>query len=97
MPKFIIAMNWTDQAIRAIKKAHERAQYGRQLAKQFGVEYQALYMTTGDSDLLAIVDAPDGDKVAQFVLALSSRGNVRTRTCRAWPEGEYLKMISDLP
>jgi len=97
MPMFIISMNWTDQAIRAIKEARQRAQYGRELGKKFRVDYKALYMTSGDSDLVAIVEAPNGDDVAKFVLALSSRGNVRTRTCRAWPETEYVKMISELP
>jgi uncharacterized protein with GYD domain len=97
MPTFLISMNWTDQAIRAIKQARQRADYGRELGKKFKVDYKALYMTSGDSDLLAIVDAPSEDDVAKFVLALSSRGNVRTHTRRAWPESEYLKMISELP
>ena len=97
MPTFFISMSWTDQGIRAIKQARQRASYGRKLGKKFKVKYKALYMTSGDSDLLAIVDAPNGDDVAKFVLALSSRGNVRTRTRRAWPEAEYLKLISELP
>ena len=97
MPTFFISMSWTDQGIRAIKEARQRANYGRELGKKFKVEYKALYMTSGDSDLLAIVDAPNGDDVAKFVLALSSRGNVRTRTRRAWSEAEYLKLISELP
>jgi uncharacterized protein with GYD domain len=97
MPTFFISMSWTDQGIRAIKEARQRANYGRKLGKKFKVEYKALYMTSGDSDLLAIVDARNGDDVAKFVLALSSRGNVRTRTRRAWPEAEYLKLISELP
>ena len=97
MPTFFISMSWTDQGIRAIKEARQRANYGRELGKKFKVEYKALYMTSGDSDLLAIVDVPNGDDVAKFVLALSSRGNVRTRTRRAWPEAEYLKLISELP
>ena len=97
MQTFFISMSWTDQGIRAIKEARQRANYGRKLGKKFKVEYKALYMTSGDSDLLAIVDAPNGDDVAKFVLALSSRGNVRTRTRRAWPEAEYLKLISELP
>ena len=96
MPTFFISMSWTDQGIRAIKEARQRANYGRELGKKFKVEYKALYMTSGDSDLLAIVDAPNGDDVAKFVLALSSRGNVRTRTRRAWSEAEYLKLISEL-
>jgi len=97
MPMFMIFMSWTDQAIRAIKEAPKRADNGRQLAKKFGVEYKALYMTSGDSDLVAVVDTPNGDNVAKFVLALASRGNVRTRICRAWTEAEYHKMTSELP
>jgi uncharacterized protein with GYD domain len=93
MPMFIITMNWTDQAIRAIKDADKRAEYGQELGEKFGVKYKELYMTSGDSDLVAIVEAPNGDDVAEFVLALSSRGNVRTRTCRAWPQTQYLKLI----
>jgi uncharacterized protein with GYD domain len=96
MPRFIISMNWTDQAIRNIKNAPERAKYGRDLGKKFGVEYRELYLTTGDSDLIAIVDAANGDNVAKFALALSSHGNVRTRTCRAWPETEYLGLIANI-
>jgi uncharacterized protein with GYD domain len=55
------------------------------------------YLTSGDDDLLLIVDTPNGDNVAKFALAVGSQGNVRTRTVRAWPESEFLKMISELP
>jgi uncharacterized protein with GYD domain len=61
------------------------------------VEVTQAYITTGDNDLLLIIDAPDGGNVTKFALALSSLGNVRTRTARAWPEAEYVKMISELP
>lgn len=97
METFIISMNWTDQAIRDIKHAADRARYGRELAEKFEVTYQHLYLTSGDSDLIAIVTAENGERVAKFVLALSSRGNVRTRTCRAWPEDDYLGLIKELP
>jgi uncharacterized protein with GYD domain len=97
MATYIILMSWTDQAIRAIKEADLRLNYGRNLAKQFKVQYKDIYMIAGDSDLLAIVESANGENVAQFALALASRGNVRTRTWRAWTEAEYLKLISDLP
>ena len=96
MATFIISMSWTDQAIRAIDKARERAQYGRELGKKFKVEYKELYLTSGDSDLIAVVHASSADDVAKFVLSLCSRGNVRTRICQAWPEAEYLDLISKL-
>jgi uncharacterized protein with GYD domain len=61
-----------------------------------GIEIKDVYLTSGDDDLLLIVD-PNGDNVAKFALAIGSLGNVRTRTVRAWPETEFLKMISELP
>ena len=56
-----------------------------------------LYLTSGDSDLLAFVESPNGDNVARFALAVGSQGSVRTRTARAWTEAEYTKLISELP
>jgi hypothetical protein len=50
-----------------------------------------------DTDLVIFVDAPSGDNVAKFALAVSSLGNVRTRTVRAWSADEYRKLISELP
>ena len=97
MPTFILSMNWTDQGIRSIKDAPKRVQAARDLAKKVGVEIRQLYLTTGDSDLVAFLDASNGDNVAKFALALSSYGNVHTKTSRAWSEAEYLKMISELP
>jgi uncharacterized protein with GYD domain len=97
MPMFIISINFTDQGIRNIKDSPKRAQAARELGKKLGVEIKQLYLTSGESDLLAIVDAANGDNVAKFALTLGAQGNVRTRTARAWSESEYAKMISELP
>jgi uncharacterized protein with GYD domain len=97
MPTFMLTMNFTDQGIRTIKDAPKRVQAGRDLAKKLGVEIKHLYLTAGDSDLVLFVDAPNGDNIAKFALALSSAGNVHTRTGRAWSEVEFLKIISELP
>jgi uncharacterized protein with GYD domain len=97
MPTFIVSLNWTDQGIRSVKDFPKRAQAARDLAKKVGVEIKQIYLTSGDSDLVAILDAPNGDNVAKFALTLSAQGNVRTRTARAWPEAEFHKLISELP
>jgi uncharacterized protein with GYD domain len=97
MPMFICSLNWTEQGIRSVKDAPKRAQAARDLAKKVGVEIKEVYMTSGDNDLLVIVDTPNGDNVAKFALALGSQGNVRTRTVRAWPQSEFQKLISELP
>ncbi|MFZ1150324.1 MAG: GYD domain-containing protein [Xanthobacteraceae bacterium] len=69
----------------------------RETAKKLGIEIKETYVTTGQSDLLAIVESPSGDNVAKFCMAIGSQGNVRTRTVRAWSQAEYAKLISELP
>ena len=97
MPTFMVSLNWTDQGVRTVKDAPKRAQASRELAKKVGVEIKQVYLTSGEDDVLIIVDSANGDNVAKFALALGSQGNVRTRTARAWPESEFQKLISELP
>jgi uncharacterized protein with GYD domain len=97
MLTFMISMNFTDQGIRSIKTAATRVNAARDLAKKVGVEIKQVYMTSGDSDLVAFVETSNGDNIVKFCLALGSVGNVRTRTARAWSTEEYLKIISELP
>jgi uncharacterized protein with GYD domain len=97
MPTFVITLSWTDQGIRNVKDSPKRVAIARDLGKKVGVELKQIFLTTGDSDLLIIADAPDGANVAKFCMALGGLGNVRTKTARAWPEAEYMKIISELP
>jgi uncharacterized protein with GYD domain len=97
MPTFTLSLNWTDQGIRSVKDAPKRAEASKKLAKKVGVEIKEVYLTSGDNDILLILDAPDGDNVAKFALALGALGNVRTRIARAWPQSEFQKLISELP
>jgi uncharacterized protein with GYD domain len=97
MPTFILSLNWTDQGIRNVKDAPKRAQAARDLAKKVGVEIKEVYLTTGANDLLLILDAPDGNNVTKFALAMGAQGNVRSTTARAWSEPEFQKLISELP
>ncbi len=97
MPTFIITLNWTDQGIRGVKDAPKRTAAARELGKKLGVEIKQVFLTSGDSDLLVIADAPSGDNVAKFCMTLGGLGNARTRTARAWSEPEFMKLVSELP
>jgi uncharacterized protein with GYD domain len=97
MPTFIITLNWTEQGIRNVKEAPKRAAASRELAKKLGVEIKQVFLTSGESDVLLVVETANGDSIAKFCMALGSQGNVRTRTARAWPEAEFTKMVSELP
>ena len=97
MPTFICSLGWTEQGIKAVKDSPKRAKAARELAQKVGVEFKHVYMTSGDDDILLILETASGDNVGKFALALSSQGNVRTRTCRAWNEAEMQKLIAELP
>src|SRR6266849_10858535 len=97
MPTFILTINWTDQGIRAVRDAPKRSAAARELAKKVGVEIKQIYLTSGEHDLLVIAEAPLGDHVTKFALAIGSLGNVRTRTSRAWTEPEWTQLRTKLP
>jgi uncharacterized protein with GYD domain len=97
MPTFILTLNWTEQGIRAVKDAPKRSQAAKELAKKLAVEIKQVYLTSGEHDLLLIVESASGDNVAKFALATGALGNVRTSTARAWSEPEWHKLISELP
>ncbi len=94
---FIVTASWTDQGIRSVKDAPKRMQAAREAAKKMGIEFKHVFLTSGESDLLIIVEAANGDSVAKFAMASGALGNVRTRTARAWTEAEMTKLISELP
>ena len=97
MPTFIMTGTWTDQGIRGIKEVPKRAAAARDLAQKLGVEIKQVFLTSGESDLLLILETPNTDNIPKFAMAIGSLGNVRTRTVRAWPEAEMTKFISELP
>ena len=61
MPMFMCLLNWTEQGIRSIKEAPKRAKAAQELAKKVGVDIKEVYLTSGDSDLLVILDTPNGE------------------------------------
>jgi len=47
--------------------------------------------------LIAATGAPDAETVAKLSIYVSSQGDVRGETLRAFSEEEFYKMISSLP
>lgn len=94
---FMMTINFSDQGIRTIKDAPKRVEAARQLGKRMGVTIKELYLSAGESDLIALIEASDPNGMPKFALALGSAGNVRTKTVRVWPEAEFMKIVSELP
>ena len=94
---FILSLNFTDQGIRGIKDASKRAQAARDLVKKVGVELKRVYLTSGDSDLLAMVETVDGDNVAKFALALGAHPRCARLTESVGARRARQRAYPDLP
>ena len=66
------------------------------MAKKFGCEVKEFYLTIGAYDSLFLLEAPDDEAVAKYLLSLGSGGNIRTTTLKAIPESSYRAIVGSL-
>jgi uncharacterized protein with GYD domain len=97
MPTYYVLGRYTQQGMRDIKGAPQRIADARRMAQGSGVEMTSFQLTLGRYDFVAVIQAPDDETLARYVLATAARGNVTTETLRAFSEEETGKIISGLP
>jgi uncharacterized protein with GYD domain len=94
MPFFVVLGSWTDQGIKNVKDAPERAKKAHEMFAKAGGKMQ-MYYTLGKIDFVGIVEVPKEEDAAKVLLCIGSMGNIRTKTMRAWTEAEFAKMVSE--
>jgi len=97
MLNYVVLASFTDQGIKSIKDTTKRADAAKEAAGKFGVKMREIYWTQGQYDLVTLCEAQDEASVAAFGLALSSQGNVRFQTLRAFTRDEMNGILSKLP
>ena len=93
MANYIALMNWTEQGVKSYGNTIARADEAGELAVRLGANLKEIYWTLGIYDLVGVLEAPDDETVTAFELALSSQGNVRTTTMRAFGENEMREIL----
>ncbi len=96
MAKYIVLVNWTDQGIRAVKDSPSRVDAVRDLGKKFGCEMTELYMTIGAYDIVTMVEAPDDESLAKYMLTVAKGGNIRTTTLKAFSEDTFRSIVGGI-
>ncbi|CAO3439404.1 GYD domain-containing protein [Azospirillum argentinense] len=96
MTTYVLLANWTDQGLRNVRESPKRLDTAKAALKEMGGEFQAIYMTMGEYDLIAVYEAPDDAVAARFMLLLGGFGNVHTKTLKAFPERAYREIIGSL-
>jgi uncharacterized protein with GYD domain len=96
MPTFVSLINWTDQGVARVRDTVARAEDAKRAASAMGGSIKDIYWTVGPYDLVTVADFPDDATATAFLLALSSSGNVRTTTLRAYAGDEMNQIIAKL-
>ena len=96
MATYFILINWTDQGIKNVKDSPKRVDAARKAVKDIGGDLKSFYMLQGSYDAVLIIEMPNDETLAKFLLKTGSLGNVRTSTMRAYTETEYRKIIGEL-
>jgi len=83
MARFISLLNWTDQGAKAAADTVDRAEAAKKLAAEMGGSFE-IYWTMGQYDMVSISEFTDDETAVAFLAKVSSLGNIRSQTMRAF-------------
>jgi uncharacterized protein with GYD domain len=96
MATFIVLSSFTEQGIRNVKETINRAEAFKEMAKKRGATVKDMYWTLGSRDTVVVFEAPDDETAAALVMSVSSVGNVRSETLRAFSVDEMKKTLGKM-
>ena len=94
MANYITLISWTEQCVKSYGSTRDRAEAAAALADKFGGSLNQIFWTMGEYDAVGLLQAPDDESATAFALALSSQGNVRTSTMRAFDADEMRQVVA---
>ncbi len=97
MPVYVTLFKWTDQGVKDIKEAPKRIEASLKTAQELGGKVLGVYITMGEYDLVSVIEWPSDEAAAATAMAISSRGNARTATMRAFTPAEFADVAKKLP
>jgi uncharacterized protein with GYD domain len=96
MPTYISLIQYTAKGLEGVKDSPKRLDAARKMYEEVGAKLKDFYLVMGEYDIITIADAPNDETMAKLSLLLGSKGNIRTRTQRAFTETEFRKVVSSL-
>lgn len=97
MITYVGLMSFTDKGMQSVKDTTRRAAEAKEIGKKLGVNMREIYWTLGECDLVCILEAEDEASLAAFNLATSMRGNIRSKSLRAFTSKEMDQIVTKLP
>jgi uncharacterized protein with GYD domain len=96
MARYISLFSFADQGIRNIKDTVKRGDAAMAEAEKMDIKIIEEFWTMGAYDGVVLFDAPDDETTTAFSLKVSSLGNVKTHTMRAFAREEMEKILAKI-
>jgi len=90
-------LRFTDKGLQNVKDSTKRAAAAKESGKKLGVNMRDIFWTTGEYDLVCVLEADSETALAAFALSVAGQGNVRIQTLRAYSAGEMDTILAKLP
>ena len=96
MARYISLFRFADQGVRNIKDTVKRGDAAMAEAEKMGMKIIEEFWTMGAYDIVALFEAPDDETMTAFACKVSSLGNVKTETMRAFRKDEMEGILSKI-
>ncbi len=96
MPSYVCLIQFKDQGIRNIQDTVKRGDAAIAEAEKMGMKIVEEFWTMGAYDAVVVVEAPDDETVSAFMLKVSSLGNVKGQTLRAFRRNEMEAILAKI-
>jgi len=93
MAQYVCLVKFTETGIKNLRKTTSRAQAFKEKMSSVDIDLKITLWTVGQYDIVHVFEAPDDDAAATFAYTLSSLGNVRTETMRAYDADQMAQII----
>jgi len=94
MPTYVSLVKWTDQGIKNYKDSPSRAADFAKLVESSGGRLREILWTVGEYDIVTVAEFPDDETATAALLKISSLGNIRSTTLRAFNADEMASIIA---
>ena len=96
MSTYIVLGKLTQQGLQDVKETPKRRDARMQGAEALGITIRENFLTMGSYDVVMVVDAPNSEALATFVLQAGMRGHLTTETLRAFNDDEVERVVGAL-
>lgn len=93
MANYILLGRYTSQGSAAMRQFADQDE-AAELFRARGIELKGLYLTMGQYDLMAIIEAPSDTAIAAFLIDIAGQGFISTETLRAFSSSEVRALVS---